>query len=116
MIEPSGKVAEAATAAADRVDPSGKLHADVLALLHAPDRPVERYSEIVDIAALVVSTATFAWTVVVSLRAQKKKPEPEVLARRVRVEFPLADNISAEQRDLVIDVVVERILTGDEER
>jgi predicted metal-binding membrane protein len=109
-------VATAALAAADQMDPGGPLRTDVLAALHSSERTAERYNDIVDIAALIVSIATLAWTVTVNLRAKTEKPKADAVARRVRVEFPLADNISPEQRDLVIDVVVDRILAEDEEQ
>ncbi|GLW90424.1 hypothetical protein [Actinokineospora globicatena] len=111
---PDPVVEAAAVAAADRVDPSGKLRGDVLAALHSTDRTADRYSEIVDIAALVVAVATFVWTVVQARRTKAEPPpKPEVVARRIRVEFPLADNISPQQRDLIVDVVVERILAEE---
>ncbi|WP_367130743.1 hypothetical protein [Saccharothrix sp. HUAS TT1] len=111
---PHPTVERAALAAADRLAPGHgpRLRADVLAALHAPDRAPDRYLDPIALASLIVSAATLAWTVFQDLRAKTPDPKPEVVARRVRLELT-ADDVSPQQRDEVIEIVVEEITDDD---
>lgn len=113
MTQVSARVEKTALATADRVAGDQQLSIDVLAALHAPAEAQDRYSDLIDLAALVVSVSTLGWTVYWDLRAKTNEPNTEVLARRIRVELPAGGLVTPEQRDLVIDAVVEQILAED---
>ncbi|WP_158854346.1 hypothetical protein [Saccharothrix deserti] len=113
MTEVPAAVEKAALAAADRVGGGERLRADVLAGLYAPGREPDQFSELVDVAALIVSVATLGWTVFWNLRTKTDRPDPEVVARRIRVELPADGSVTPEQRDLVVDAVVRQILTEE---
>src|SRR5687768_15460076 len=100
-------IRRAALSAADRLAPEHGpgLCTDVLALLYTAekDRRTDQYLDPISIASLIVSAATFAWTIYQDLRDKTSKPDHEIVARRVRVA--LSDNnqeITPEQRDHVI--------------
>jgi hypothetical protein len=71
----------------------------------------ERYEPVsIAVAALIVSVAQLAWTIYTDLRRQTPHPDPEVLKRRIRVEIEPPDQVSAEDRDRIITVVVRETL------
>ncbi|WP_285791316.1 hypothetical protein [Micromonospora sp. NBRC 101691] len=116
MPEVQVDVERAAMAAVERVGGGEELRSGVLAALHTPGQPSQRYNETIDLIALIVSVATLGWTVFWSLRGPTSRPNPEVVARRIRVELSAPATITPEQRDLVIDAVVEEILSTDQDR
>ncbi|NUT47403.1 MAG: hypothetical protein HOV94_08850 [Saccharothrix sp.] len=111
---PHPVVEKAALAAADRLaaEHGPRLHADVLAALHAPDRSSGQYLDPVALASLIVSVATLGWTIYQDLRTKNAKPDPEAIARRIRLELP-ADTTDPRQRDAVIDIVIDEIADDD---
>ncbi len=70
----------------------------------------KRYFDPISLGSLIVSVASLAWTVLRDLRRERAKPSPDVVARRVRVQ--LSADIAATQRDLIVDVVVDEMLSG----
>ena len=62
------------------------------------------------LAALVVGIAQFAWGVYRDLSGSTAKPEPETIARKIRIEVNVPESVSLEQRDRVIAVVLEELV------
>lgn len=84
-------------------------------------RPPDRDEPLsVSLAALLVSVASLAWQIYTDLKQQTKRPSPEVLSRRLRVELrlPQQAQLAAAEQDRVIATVVEETLTqaGDIDR
>ncbi len=111
-------VARGARAAAQRLESGlgSRLTSDVEAALHtrSAGRP-EQYLDPISLAALIVSAASLAWTIYADLKTKTRRPAPQVIARRVRIE--LADNAAIEptERERIIDVVVtETIQAADD--
>jgi hypothetical protein len=104
-----GPVARAARAAARRLapEPGAGLTAEVEAALHHQHTgPPQRYLDPISLGALIVSTATLAWTIYTDLRTRTPHPSPQVIARRIRIELHDPTPIETTERDHVIDVVV----------
>ncbi|WP_141578993.1 hypothetical protein [Actinomadura sp. WMMA1423] len=109
-------IQQAARAAGARLAPEygRRLPADVEAALHSGDGASrrERYDP-VSIGGLIVSIATLAWTI---YQDHKKKhneqPSTQVIIRTVRIELSndgAPEQVNAEQRDRIIEAVVEEI-------
>jgi hypothetical protein len=114
-----GPVERAARAAARRLASADapRLETDVEAALHhrtAQPEP-DQYLDPVTLGSLIVSTATLAWTVFKDLRAKTLKPKADIVARRVRIELPPAEDISPADQDRVIEIVVEEIINDSDE-
>jgi hypothetical protein len=64
------------------------------------------------IAAVVISAAALAWPIIRELRNDRKTPNPEVIARRVRVlltdQYP---ETPPHERNLIVEVVVEEAVS-----
>lgn len=92
--------------------------ADVEAALHdrRSGRTNERYVDPIALGALIVSVATFAWGVYKDLRRNAAHPDPDVVARTVRVELRAGDASAADQRDHVVDIVVSETIRVAEEQ
>jgi hypothetical protein len=103
-------VADASRAAAQRLaDEFGPgLAVDVEEALQGRGeaRPPGRYHDLVSLGGLIVSVATLAWTVFNDLRDKAAEPQPEAVARWVRVELETAKSVTLAQRDRIIQVVV----------
>ena len=69
-------------------------------------------ASLIALAGLLVSIASLAWTIYRDLKKETDKPSSEVLGRRVRVSVELPEGVTAEQRDLMIGVVVEEVVEG----
>lgn len=88
------------------------LTAHVEAALHSSDgvqRP-RQYADPVSLGGLIVSIATLVWAVYSDLRKSTPNPDRDVVARQVRVRLdrePAAADLGPEDRDQVIDVVVD---------
>jgi hypothetical protein len=88
------------------------LAAEVESALHArgsEHRP-EQYFDPVSLGSLIVSIASLAWTIYISMKKKTPNPAPDVLARAVRVELRTRDNNATESHDQVTDVVVTEII------
>ncbi|WP_432198590.1 hypothetical protein [Streptomyces sp. bgisy027] len=110
-------VRRAARATARRlaVDFGSELKTQVETALDArdSDRRSEQYAvDPISLGSLIVSAATLAWTVYKDRRDQSQMPTPEVTSQRIRIELPTSDSIPSAQRDRVIRVVVEEIVTA----
>jgi hypothetical protein len=112
MTEIDEAVGRVARAAAGRLagEFGAELGEDVEVILRTGefDRRSGQYFDPISLASLVVSVSSFAWTVYWNLRQKGSKPKAEVVARRVRVELPVAA-----EHDKIIEVVVEEILKED---
>ncbi len=74
----------------------------------------DRYEPIaISLAALIVSVAGLAWTIYTDLKKQTRRPDPEVMERRIRVEIEHPEKVSAADRDRVITTVIEQMLAGE---
>ncbi|HWX45141.1 MAG TPA: hypothetical protein VNY52_07435 [Solirubrobacteraceae bacterium] len=108
-------VADTAHRAAERlaVELGPELLAEVEAAVQARDaeHSPERYViDPISLGSLIVATATLAWTVYADLRKRTPKPAPEVIERTVRVELSRTDKTNPEQRDRIVEVVVNETL------
>jgi len=105
----NGPVARGARAAAQRLapGPGGSLTADVEAALHSQNAGhPQQYLDPISLGALIVSTASLAWTIYTDLKTKTQRPAPQVIARRVRIELGDRAPIEPTERDRIIDVVV----------
>jgi len=112
-------VVRTARAAAQRlaVDLGDQLPGDVEAALHALDGApmAERYVDPISLAGLVVSVATFAWTVYRDLQNETASPAREIVERRVRVQVRETDaSAPPRQQDRIIEVVVAEVMRSRE--
>ncbi|MEV5721899.1 hypothetical protein AB0L41_49310 [Amycolatopsis mediterranei] len=114
-----GPVKRAARAAARRLASVGgpRLETDVEAALYNRNAQPEpdQYLDPVTLGSLIVSTATLAWTVFKDLRSKTLKPKADIVARRVRIELPPAEDISPAVQDRVIEIIVEEIINDSDE-
>jgi hypothetical protein len=109
-------VDDIARSAAQRL--SAELNRNLPAMVEAElqgGKPSERFepslATAIALAALVVSASQLAWNVYRDLKKdQKAVPAPDLMARRLRLELKVDGNVSAEQRDKVIAVVVDEIV------
>jgi|SRR6266436_324561 hypothetical protein len=63
------------------------------------------------LATLILSAAKFAWDIYRDLKKDSKAaPAPEVVARRMRLQLNVADEIDVGRRDKVITVVVDELM------
>ncbi|MEA2297379.1 MAG: hypothetical protein QOF77_315 [Solirubrobacteraceae bacterium] len=112
--------ASAARAAAQALESElgGHLAGDVEAILHAREdapTPDQYIVDPVSLAALIVSVASFAWTIYNDVKVKGGAPTRDVIERRVRVEVRSGE-ISAPpaQRDRIIEVVVAEVIDSTE--
>ena len=70
-----------------------------------------QYFDPISIGALIVSIATLAWTVYQDLREPNQpEPDPQVVARTVRIQLDHPDELTDQERAHIIDVTVEEVL------
>jgi hypothetical protein len=63
------------------------------------------------LAALILNAAKFAWDIYRDLKKDSKvAPAPEVIARRMRLELKVSEEITIERRDRVITAVVDELM------
>jgi hypothetical protein len=63
------------------------------------------------LAALILNAAKFAWDIYRDLKkSSKAAPAPDVIARRMRLELNVAEEIDIARRDKVITVVVDELM------
>jgi hypothetical protein len=64
------------------------------------------------LAALILSAAKFAWDIYRDIKKDSKAaPAREVIARRMRLELNVGEEINSEQSDRVIAVVVDELIS-----
>jgi hypothetical protein len=99
-------IAETARAAAVRL--ADEYGPGVLGQVEAElnGRTAGTYFDPVAIGGLVVAVASLAWTVYADLKKKTPKPDPEVVARAVRVQLDHPGTVDVAVRDNVIAVVV----------
>lgn len=107
-------VDDIARRAAERLGP--ELDRNLPAIVEAElqgGRPPERFEPlgtVIALATLIVTAAQLAWTMYRDVKKDKKAaPAPDLMARRLRLELKIDENVSAEQRDKIIAVVVDEI-------
>jgi hypothetical protein len=100
----------AARRLAAELDPG--IEIDVEAALHARGRAPQpaQYFDPISLGTMIVSIATLAWNVYTDLRRRTPQPSAETVTRTVRVQLRDADAIAPEQRDRIIEVVVDEVL------
>ena len=92
-----------------------QLPGDVEAILRARgDALVDQYVlDPISLAGLIVSAASFAWTVYRDLQTKSDAPAGHVIERRVRIELHDGElGGSPEQRDRIIESVVTEIMSS----
>lgn len=102
MTDPAAQAARAAAATlAPDLGPAlpGQVEA-ALAALNAGQRP-DRYVDPVAFGGLIVSIATLAWTIYNDLRRRTPDPQPDDIARQVR--------ITLRDQDIALPAGTERI-------
>ncbi|QLE75157.1 hypothetical protein FGW37_29310 [Streptomyces rectiverticillatus] len=67
------------------------------------------------LGSLIVSVASLAWTIYQDLRTRAPSPSRSVIARRVRIELPADGRTAPEERDRIIDIVVEEVTRDAED-
>ncbi|WP_058043085.1 hypothetical protein [Streptomyces roseifaciens] len=98
-----------------------QLEAQVEAALHArgagADARAEQYLDVdpVALGSLIVSVASLSWSVYQDLRTRTPSPSRSVIARRVRIELPADGGTGPEERDRIIDIVVEEVTRDAED-
>lgn len=95
-----------------------RLPGEVEAILHAREDASAREQYVVDpfsLAGLIVSVASFAWTVYRDLKTKAHAPARDVIEHRVRVKIHESDtSTSPTHRDRIIEVVVTEIMRSTE--
>ena len=102
---------QAALRLGDELDRS--LPAVVEAQVQAGGTPPQRYeaATTIALASLILSATKFAWDIYRDLKKDTKAaPSPDVIARRMRLELNVAEDVSVERRDRVIAVVVDELM------
>lgn len=111
VLETAADVARrAARRLADELDPAlpGSVERE---LAGTPGQ----YVDPISLGALVVSIASLAWTIYHDRGQDQAEPSAEALRRRVRIEVGQREEACADQRDLIIEVVVDEMLDGSRE-
>ena len=97
-----------------RGDLGQNLPATVEAQLQMGGTGPERYepvTTVIALATLLLNVAKFAWDIYRDRKKDAKEvPSAETIARTIRLELKSDEGVSAEQRDKIIDVVVEELL------
>ncbi len=89
------------------------LPAAVEAHIHGGDAGPKQFDAAITIAlaALILNAAKFAWDIYRDLKKDSKAaPAAEAIARRMRLELNVADEIDIGRRDRVIAVVVDELM------
>lgn len=110
MTDPAAQAARAA-AAILAPDLGPALPVEVEAALAARDthqRP-NRYLDPDSLASLIVSVATLAWTVYNDQRSRTRDPEPDTIARQVRITLREQDIVLSERTEWITEIVATEI-------
>ena len=113
MSSPQDEIARSAAAKlTDSIDAA--LPQLVEGVLADPDakRDVEKYdlSLAIGLASLIVSIASFSWTLYKDLKKGDKNPDKSLIARKTRLKFKNIEKVSADDRDRIIEVVIKETL------
>lgn len=109
MTEPIAAIARAsAHRLADRYGP--RLPGEVEAALHATNGPPSRYADPVAIGGLIVAVASLAWTIYQDRKQRTPQPPQQVIIRSVRLELPASPALEPDERDRIIEAVVQQML------
>src|SRR5215831_671883 len=89
------------------------LPAVVEARLQGGSEAPKRYeaAATIALATFILSAAKFAWDIYRDLKKDSKAaPPPDVIARRMRLELNVAEEIDIARRDKIITVVVDELM------
>lgn len=110
----SNPVEAGARATAERLKDryGSRLVAEVEELLAARDSqaPPDQYLDPTAVAGVIVSAATFAWTVFTNLRSKKEAATPEIVTRTVIVQIQGIHVAETVQDEQVIAMAVQETL------
>lgn len=109
MTDPVARIARAAAQRLTGQAGPG-LQADVEAELYRDRARPERYVDPVSLGALIVAVADLAWSIHTQHKSRSAAPTAELIARTIRVSLQQTDTTPAEERDAVIDIIVEEAL------
>ena len=115
----SDPISAAARAAAEClvIDYGPRLAGEVEAALHAPgpDHRREQYDP-VSVASLIVSAASLAWAIYISLKKNTPDPSPKYVVHSVslRLKDRVDMDIDPVSRDRVIEVVVTEVIRASD--
>jgi len=105
---------KAALRLAENTDPSLPQRVEAVLAQGGEERPPDQYDAgaVIGLAGLVVSIASFVYAIYLKMKeSSSEPPKQEAMARRVRVQFSEHQRISPEERDRIIDIVVEETFT-----
>jgi hypothetical protein len=74
----------------------------------------DRYVDVISLASLIVAAADLAWAVYVEVRKKDAKPAATI-AQRLRIELGESRVIEPGERDRVIEVVVDQVISSDDQ-
>ena len=116
MEKPHHAIARKAALRLTSIDPSLPQQVEAVLAGGGEATPPDQYdaATVLGLAALVVAIADFAYTVYQDMKKSSPEPKQEVVARRVRVQIGEVQGLSPEDRDRVIDIVVEETFTYGE--
>ena len=67
------------------------------------------------LGALIVSIANLVWTMFNDLRNDRKQPSNDTIARQVRVKVEVPVDVTTDQRDAIIEVVIDDATRTDDQ-
>ena len=67
------------------------------------------------LGALIVSIANLVWTMFNDLRNDRKQPSNDTIARQVRVKVEVPVAVTTDQRDAIIEVVIDDATRTDDQ-
>ena len=110
-MSPDDLAPRAAMRLGDEMDRN--LPAAVEARVQAGSTAPQRFepATTIALAALILSAAKFAWDIYRDIKKDSKAtPAREVIARRMRLELNVGEELNSEQSDRVIAVVVDELM------
>lgn len=70
-----------------------------------------QYFDPITLGSLIVSIASLGWTIYRDQRTKTSSPNKDLIARHIRLELPPTPNTTTQQRDHIIDIVIDEITT-----
>ncbi len=111
MTDPVDHAARAA-ARALAPDHGPQLEAQVEAALatRGADQRANRFLDPISLAGLIVAVATLGWTIYNDQRERGSKPEPETIARQIRITLREQDTALPPDADRITEIVATEII------
>jgi len=114
MSEVVGEVSRAtAQRLVGELGPELALHVEAALDRRRGGSPPQQFFDPVSLGGVVVSAATLAWTIVNDRKSRAAGVKRELVTRRVRVELKTDEGVTVEQRDRIIDVVVDETFIAE---